>query len=429
MQTPKFLIALCCLLAAFVGSQAQPILTAWEVNNTNLAYYYLGSGMPPTYVLTSTGELADVQRVCYTADTVWIETTGLTDVMGPYLNPGTPTNQEFVWKFPRNPSAASSPVEVPNVFTTGVLINGISIFGNGDATSYDAGSNTNTNTGDGLWNVDAWYGEGISLDTAYGAHVNQDGTYHSHATPFNLYTFPSSTHSPLVGFAFDGYPVYGPYGYNDPMNASSGVSRMESSFQLRSITTRTTLPDGSTSSPPGPNVSATFPLGMYIEDYEYSSGLGDLDEHNGRFCVTPEFPSGTYAYFVSTDVDGQPWFPYYFGTTYYGNVVSSNLDPMNPQTIPTSGVSCATVAVDDAFASNTVQLAPNPATQSTTLSVARGTLGQVQLTDLRGATLRTIQLHGASAELDLRGLPAGMYLLRLTELPSSAVSTHRLVKE
>ncbi len=39
--------------------------------------------------------------------------------------------------------------------------------------------------------------------------------------------------------------------------------------------------------------------GTYVADYEYVAGLGDLDECGGRECVTPEFPAGTYAYFLT----------------------------------------------------------------------------------------------------------------------------------
>ena len=45
-----------------------------------------------------------------------------------------------------------------------------------------------------------------------------------------------------------------------------------------------------------------------LEDYAYLGDLGkvqgrefDLDEFNGRWCVTPEFPRGTYAYFTAID--------------------------------------------------------------------------------------------------------------------------------
>ena len=41
-----------------------------------------------------------------------------------------------------------------------------------------------------------------------------------------------------------------------------------------------------------------FPEEFFVEDFEwsYSTDDGILDENNGRFCVTPEYPNGTYAY-------------------------------------------------------------------------------------------------------------------------------------
>ena len=48
------------------------------------------------------------------------------------------------------------------------------------------------------------------------------------------------------------------------------------------------------------------------------SGLGDLDQYNGRFTVTPDFPKGTYAYFVTIDATGTPAFPFVLAGQYYG---------------------------------------------------------------------------------------------------------------
>ncbi|HAA13409.1 MAG TPA: hypothetical protein DCE41_17655, partial [Cytophagales bacterium] len=41
--------------------------------------------------------------------------------------------------------------------------------------------------------------------------------------------------------------------------------------------------------------------GTYIQDYEWVDGLGDLDECNGRYGVTPEYPNGTYYYVITAD--------------------------------------------------------------------------------------------------------------------------------
>ena len=54
-----------------------------------------------------------------------------------------------------------------------------------------------------------------------------------------------------------------------------------------------------------------------MEDYEYIEGTGDLDSHNGRFAITPEYQDGTYAYFLTVDetnVDNTK-FPYIMGLT------------------------------------------------------------------------------------------------------------------
>ena len=91
------------------------------------------------------------------------------------------------------------------------------------------------------------------------------------------------SHSPIIGWAYDGNPIYGPYGY--ARKDGGTVQIMRSGYSLK--TTREN----------GPPIS-TFPLGFFVEDYEYL-GDGDLDENNGRYCVTPDYPTGTYAYFAT----------------------------------------------------------------------------------------------------------------------------------
>ena len=44
-----------------------------------------------------------------------------------------------------------------------------------------------------------------------------------------------------------------------------------------------------------------IPLGAFTQDFEYVEGLGDLDQCNGRFGVTPEFPKGIYYYMVTDE--------------------------------------------------------------------------------------------------------------------------------
>jgi hypothetical protein len=223
----------------------------------------------------------------------------------------------------------------------GFFVDGVHAFDSSDAVSYsnanardgDAPGTPNGVTGDGIWNRDAYINEAITFDNAL-AHQQNTGVYHYHANPIGLRhllgdhvdfnpstkaysesTTPVTSHSPIVGWAKDGYPIYGPYGYSSRLDPNSGVRRMVTGYVPRNgqngttnlaTTGRTSLPAWAqrvqnrptlTSTQYGPTVSTSFPLGRYLEDNDYLGDLGkvqgtdfDLDEHNGRTCVTPEFP-------------------------------------------------------------------------------------------------------------------------------------------
>ena len=50
----------------------------------------------------------------------------------------------------------------------------------------------------------------------------------------------------------------------------------------------------------GNKVVPSLPLGIFVQDWVYDATLGgDLDECNGRFGVTPEFPQGIYHYYLT----------------------------------------------------------------------------------------------------------------------------------
>jgi hypothetical protein len=121
----------------------------------------------------------------------------------------------------------------------------------------------------------------------------------------------NQTHSPIIGWAYDGNPIYGPFGYSNPSDSESFVKLLESGYSP----SRTNGLD-----------LVSFPLGFFVEDFSYV-GNGDLDECNGRYCVTPEFPNGTYAYFASIQItDGQIYgkFPYFIGNKYRSSILEEN---------------------------------------------------------------------------------------------------------
>lgn len=131
----------------------------------------------------------------------------------------------------------------------------------------------------------------LGLDTNY-AHVQRSGAYHYHLWPTDLLAdlgAVADQHSPLVGWAADGFPIYAHYGYVDAMDPGSGVAALSTSYTLR----QGDRPSG------GDQPGGTYD-GTFLADYAYIEASGDLDECNGRFGVTPEFPDGTYAYFLSS---------------------------------------------------------------------------------------------------------------------------------
>jgi hypothetical protein len=321
--------------------RAQPNVTSWQLNTTGAKGKYWTVPGPTLVTMTDS---SGITKVCYSSSYVYARTRDLSGAftMGPKNNPNNPVAQNYTIRFPKTPTQQTgTKTTVPSGGGIGLAVDGVLFYGCKSADSYKSSTNSNGGTGDGKWHCDAWYNEQTTMDTSGNAHSDGSGKYHYHAIPRRLYTYPSTAHSPIIGFAIDGYPIYGPYGYSTATSSTSAVTRMTSSYQLRSISTRTSDPFGNVTTPAGPNVSATFPLGMYTEDYQYVSGSGDLDDMNGRYCVTPDYPSGTYAYFLTVDNAGSPAFPYLLAYSYYGVITAGDAGPnFGLAGIPTTGVTC-----------------------------------------------------------------------------------------
>lgn len=131
----------------------------------------------------------------------------------------------------------------------------------------------------------------LGIDVSH-AHVQPTGAYHYHGLPTELLSavkLEANTHSPIIGWAADGFPIYAVYGFADPQESNSSITKMTSSYRLI---------DGNR--PGGDEPDGKYD-GTFVGDYEYVAGAGTLDECNGRFGVTPDFPDGTYAYFLTED--------------------------------------------------------------------------------------------------------------------------------
>ena len=157
--------------------------------------------------------------------------------------------------------------------------------------------------------LSAWAGaswQGIADSNGYYKNTNFNGNNFQH----------TDGHSKIVGIAYDGYPIYGPWGYTTYNDNTSAVKRVTTSFAKATVDTARPagfkFTDQLTFSDSTPN--QTLVSGSFIQDYSYAPGSGDLDQSNGRYCVTPDFPNGTYAYFMCQDNSGNPVFPYVVGT-------------------------------------------------------------------------------------------------------------------
>src|SRR6476661_673368 len=457
------LAGLLALNSGLALAQTHPAITSWLRNTTHVRGRHYNSGNPSPIADTAH---ANVQRVRYSASYAYVNSSGIPAyVTGPFLdgNRATATNRNFLFKFPLAPrQQTGTPTSSSRLGNLGVFINGVPIYNYLDGNTYN---------NQGIWHQNAVMFENTGFDCAKG-HASPvfsgggggpggggtlvGGTYHHHQNPsaFNIATVPMSTvcnmyladglyvpdstrHGPLIGFAFDGYPIYGGYGYANPQQAGP-IKRMTPGYRLRNITARTTLANGTqlTATQYGPSL-ATRALGYYGEDYEYVAGSGDLDDHNGRFCVTPEYPNGTYAYFATIDRRGNSVFPYLIGSTYYGVVETSNFAAMG-STNPTQVVVNEPVQTYTGTVTATAAPAltgswtafPSPAHEVLVVqvTVAAAETRTVELLDLAGRVVARQPLYPGSTMcyFPTQTLTSGAYLVRL---PGSAAAPLKVVIE
>jgi hypothetical protein len=160
-------------------------------------------------------------------------------------NPNTAQAQNHTFVIPRNPQLAATPTEVPLLGSIAVAINGVPFFGPYNAQGQDAI----------LVEV---------FDTCNG-HAAMRGDYHYHQNPNCVYSDAAGQHSPVIGFAYDGFAIYG------------------------------------------------------LQDVDGAAPT-DLDACNGHFGITADAPEGVYHYHVTGD------YPYVLGC--YSGVVSGGLTRM-----------------------------------------------------------------------------------------------------
>jgi hypothetical protein len=442
-HTMKNLILISLLINSIGSSftQLNPAITSWLQNTTTTGSYYVAGNS----TAIPNNILVNCQSVKYSNNWAYITTTGVPAyVTGPFQdgNPSQAQNQNAIFKIPLNPTQNTGALTATTGGNIGIFINGTALFDYRDGVAW----NTSTNAlcgGPGNppcpggpsasmpWNRDAIVAEKAGFDCSKGHPAM--GNYHHHQNPSafkldltvistvcnlydadGLYAINSAVHSPLIGFSYDGFPIYGAYGYKN-VDGTGGIIRIKSGYQKRNISTRTHWADG-TDMADGPAVSTTYPLGYFREDYEFISHPSEpdyLDEHNGRFCVTPEYPNGIYCYFATVDENWNSAYPYVVGPYFYGNKtatkVTSITESVTTYSPPTSSLA------DNAELNFSVF--PNPANDLLILQV--NGLNKVdlpvELFDLTGKLVtKNILFQGSTiAYFDVSTLYSGIYFLKV----------------
>jgi len=219
------------------------------------------------------------------------------------------SEQNSVWIIPLEPELSeSAPMSAPERGPVAFTVTGVAIYGpeegpGGDAVALEYGYFVEDR-------------QAVDLGVC-GGHAGPGGEYHYHydsncmhwhqdsqdISGYDIVDLAESVISKVVGFAFDGFPIYSSY---EP-DIDGSVVEVTSSYKLKEGA------DGYGG----------------IDDYLFVDDLGDLDECNGHFGPTPDVPSGTYHYHSTlTNGEGDLGFPY-FPLCYKGVVSEDNIQSTN----------------------------------------------------------------------------------------------------
>ena len=283
------------ILRVVIQAQVEPVISGGEIVDIIITKPGNGYVSPPNLVITGPGKFAKLTPSINDGKLTGVKilNSGIEYVTGQTQiaveNPGANTRVEFDingWNV--------------NLFTR-----------NFDKITEDDGFIEENISGDGLQYCHVYTPRNLRENT----YVLLTGGEKFYGIPdlerVNGLEDENTSHSPILGWAYDGSPIYGPYGYQNPDGGT--IKQLKSGYEL-SV--------DSTHRPP----ISVFPEGFFVEDYKFTN-VGDLDVHNGRFCVTPDYPNGVYAYFttLNTITDGsgpfknfkRPAFPYVIGNSFY----------------------------------------------------------------------------------------------------------------
>ncbi len=192
----------------------------------------------------------------------------------------------------RTPEIAAEPTALSQQYFDAVMLNGVVVdmLSAGCYRPNAAQADKDGNVPVGCTPNDPWLVDPLGSDSKFGAdannaHTQPDGTYHYHGNPMAMFDDePGPNGSPVIGFAADGFPIYGSY-FLDPQTN-----------EVRKAISGYTLKEGNRPGPDDNNPGGSY-NGLYVDDYEFTNA-GDLDACNGMTV------NGQYGYYVT---DSYPW--------------------------------------------------------------------------------------------------------------------------
>lgn len=247
--------------------------------------------------------------------------------------PACPTEDEREVYFPKAPQATTEECE-NGLGKVGLFVNGSSVYNWGDGMSYN---------NDGSWQNLAPVAEQYDVDICGGHSANGDYHHHFYTRCLaDLVGDSGDQHSPIYGYAADGYPIYGPWQSNGQLAVSAWQVRDYSSSSATGCADNArscTLVDqydislGTETATQGPEFDDVVETlsgnqlvaenGYYFEDYFWNSELtaqggAYLDQYNGHTDSTRGYH---YHITIAQENDAYvPAFPYIIGTRFAGQL-------------------------------------------------------------------------------------------------------------
>ena len=318
---------------ANIGISDFDLPAQYDNNYANIVLEYTNNVRPNGLLQLS--QFSNITGVFADATSFYVTSNGLPNYATnfPQVDDETAVEpQNWSFGFPQSIQTANT------TFTTIINVNGPEALATNGIPFYSSNSGENETLYQ-LGNIanqqtltinSVWEAIQDGLDPGAG-YPNENGVFQYFSDPYLLYTKNSSSHSPIIGYAWDGSPIYGPYGFANA-NGTGGIIKNTSSYELSLI------PRLDASGQPIVNglqlAIYSAPSGKYIQDFNYVANLGTLDENNGRQCVTPEYPNGIYAYFITVDNNNVPTYPYVLGPNYNGIPFNTAYTYINGNNIP-----------------------------------------------------------------------------------------------